>query len=52
VWAWAILKPYAPSSGDYDFGNAFDAMLRLGICALVTLFAWLVYFAARVWLGA
>lgn len=51
VWAWGIWWPIKNSGGDYNFGPAIEAAVRLTVCVTVTLAAWLVYFAARVAVG-
>lgn len=45
VWAWACLMPMEPSRGDYDFGPSIRAIMRLVVGIIVTLVAWLSYFA-------
>lgn len=51
VWAWGLLWPNESSGGDYNFGQAVVALVRLAVCVTVTLAVWLVYFGARVAVG-
>lgn len=51
VWAFAICWPIEPQRGDYGFGYAIDVMLRGGGAIIVTLLAWLIYFALRAFLN-
>ena len=46
VWSWAFLSPGPPSGGDYNFGPSIDALMKLVVATVITLFVWLVYFAA------
>jgi hypothetical protein len=43
--AWAFIMPLPARRGDYDFGAEISAMFRLVVVVIVTLLAWLIYFA-------
>lgn len=51
VWAWGLWWPNESSGGDYNFGQAVVAVVRLAVCVTVTLAAWLIYFMARAAVG-
>lgn len=48
VWGWAILMPLPEERGSYGFTQAFSVMFRLVVAVVVTLTAWLIFFAAKV----
>lgn len=44
VILWAILMPFPPQRGDYDFSAVFTGIFRIAAVVIVTLIAWLIYF--------
>lgn len=53
AWAYVILNPPKATGGHYgNIGAAMESLLQFGVASIVTLVAWLVYFAARVAFGA
>jgi hypothetical protein len=49
IWAALVLWPVRSSGGDYNFGQAFEALFRLVAGVVSTLTVWLVYFALMLW---
>lgn len=48
AWLWYFSRPPAPPSS-WDFGGkAVDALVHGGVALMLSLVAWLLYFAARV----
>ena len=45
LWVAVVLWPIENSGGDYNFGQAFDALAHLVVGVIVTLLIWLAWFA-------
>lgn len=46
LWAIVIMWPVSKPQGDYDFSQAFDALLHVACGVVGTLVIWLIFFIA------